>query len=72
MALEHIREQYTAFPGPPEDVCPRGSLRELCGACPMHGMERADLASYSEDKVSWPAEGTAPVSLESALQPADA
>eukprot|EP00959_Pyramimonas_sp_CCMP1952_P469963 9495858-Pyramimonas_sp.AAC.1 len=38
----------------------------------MCGIGRADLASYSEDLVSWPAAGTTPVSLESALQPADA
>eukprot|EP00973_Karenia_brevis_P021665 2980261-Karenia_brevis.AAC.1 len=54
---------------PPAD--PTGALRELCGASVVYHSDRADIESYSKDRVSWPAAGGSPMDLHSGLSTAD-
>ena len=53
--VDRLARLYKDFPKP-DDVCDgaAGALRELCGASSAYSADRADLAPYSKELVSWP------------------
>ena len=70
--VESIRESCFALGAPPDDLLsPQGALSELLAASGVYSGERADIGTFSMDRVSWPEVGARPTPLLGALPPAD-
>ena len=53
--VESIRESCFALGAPPDDLLsPQGALSELLAASGVYSGERADVGTFSMDRVSWP------------------
>ena len=69
-ALDHISEAYRAVHRPPA-LSSEGALRELLGASVCYDADSFEKSTYSEENISWPCAGIAPVLLERCLPSAD-
>ena len=69
---QSIRDSCFALGAPPSDLpSPQGALSELLAASGVYSGERADIGTFSMDKVSWPEVGASPTPLLGALPSSD-
>ncbi|CAE8644665.1 unnamed protein product [Polarella glacialis] len=72
LALQRIRTAYRLMPAPVGEPPPTvGALHELCSSSAAYSQARKDVLPYTEAKVAWPPEGTAPVPIRRCLPEAD-
>ena len=70
-AREHVAKAYGSLERPPDSLSSEGALSELLADASFYSDCRNDILPYAQDKVSWPARGSKPVSLVDRLAPAD-
>ena len=70
-AREHVAKAYGSLERPPDSVSSEGALSELLANASFYSECRSDILPYAQDKVSWLARGSKPVSLVDGLAPAD-
>ena len=70
-AREHVAKAYGSLERPPDSLSSEGALSALLANAGFYSDCRNDILPYAQDKVSWPARGSKPVSLVDGLAPAD-
>ena len=71
-ALQHLSSSFVGAGRPPPELAnSKEALRALLGSSAMYASSKAGVRPYDYDLVSWPSVGSAPVTLNSALGPAD-
>ncbi len=71
LVLDHISAAYESAGPPPDEESDEGAFQQLLTSAGSYHHDRADIASYDRDKVSWPQPTQEPVGLAHKLEGAD-